>query len=57
MTTIFIILIFVLAIILWRLYHKIFNVVYFGMSAFFKEIIICFLIAYVIVYWLLGSFL
>ena len=57
MAWIFIIVTIVLAVILWRLYHKIFHVVYFGMSAFFKEILVCFLIAYWITCQLLGSFL
>lgn len=56
MTTFYIILIIVVAVILWRLYHKIFNVVYFSGTAFIKEIVACFLIAYVIVACLVDAF-
>lgn len=44
-----IILIVIVTVILWRIYHKIFNVTYFGFTPMIKEIVTCFLLAMLII--------
>ena len=44
-----VILIVIVAIVLWRLYHKMFNITYFGFTPMIKEIVTCFLLAMLII--------
>lgn len=50
------VLTFILALVLWVIYHKIFDVTYFDFgSAFLKEVVVCLLIAYLIVHGVAGK--
>ena len=44
----------ILTIIIYNVYHKMFHVTYFGLSAFFKEIVGIFVFSLCISYGLLG---
>lgn len=49
MDTLVMIVAIIPALIIWRLYHKIFNVMYFGCNAMIWEMIICYLVGIFIV--------
>lgn len=48
----------IIGIVVWALYHKLFNVTYFSGNAFFKELMVCWIIGVLITsvikdYWFL----
>lgn len=49
------ILAIILTIIVNRIYHKMFNVVYFGFSGYFKELFVIFIVSFFLCSALLGK--
>ncbi|KXL52881.1 hypothetical protein CLNEO_19050 [Anaerotignum neopropionicum] len=56
MTTIVLILSIIVGIVLWVIYHQLFNVAYFGSTAMIAEFFICVVIGFYIVSHVIGFF-
>lgn len=54
MSTIVLILSIIVGIVIWVIYHQLFNVAYFGSTAMIAEFFVCIVIGYVIVSHVIG---